>query len=99
VSGLNNLDSRKTGVEIKAFDGRCQFHIKSFVIQNGRCRRLGPVEGRDKLPFDSLSFYSPPCVRQYSLSGVSLSRLRISSQKTSFNEAMHNANVKYNHHS
>jgi hypothetical protein len=54
--------------------------------------------GSDRLkgktpPFDRSAFYSPPCVRQYSLSGVSLSRLRISSQKTSFNEAMHNANA------
>ena len=39
------------------------------------------------------AFYSPSCIRQYSLSGSSVSRSRVSSRKTTFNEAMHNENA------
>ena len=63
---------------------RSQFLHCEFPRQD-RLRRL--------LPSDRV-VSSPPCTLQYSFSTSpsSASRLRVRNQKTSFNEAMHNAN-------
>jgi hypothetical protein len=60
--------------------------LHSQFMRQDRLRRLLP-SGRDVVS-------SPPCTLQYSFSAspLSASRLRVRNQKTSFNEAMHNAN-------
>ena len=58
----------------------------AILIQVYRSR-LGLIEG--ETAFDRSSFYPPPCIRQYSLSGSSESRSRVSNQKTTFNDTMH----------